>query len=55
MAPNTDPTNPLYHSFHTSDVNKRARNEPITLTDWLVTAFIVGLFAVGIIISLLTQ
>ena len=55
MASNTDPTNPLYHSFQTSDVNKLARNEPITLADWLITAFIVGLFAVGIIISLLTQ
>ena len=55
MAPNTDPSNPLYHSFHTRDVNKLAQNEQVGLSDWLVTGFVVSLFAVGVIAILLTQ
>ena len=45
----------MYINLDRRDVTKRAPNEPITLGDWLITAFIVGLFAVGIIISLFTQ
>ena len=59
LPPWQDPGNPgnpnsvAFQEIHgTDNVVKRTPN---TLGDWLITAFIVGLFAVGIIISLFTQ
>jgi hypothetical protein len=52
MSPFTDPTSQQYINPHARDVTKRSPN---TLGDWLLAAFIVGLFAVGTIMTLLTQ
>ena len=55
MSPFTDPSSPMYINLDRRDVTKRAPNEPITLGDWLIGAFVVGLFAAGIVMTLLTQ
>ena len=50
MSPNTDPSSPLYHSFHTRDVTKRSPNTP---GDFLLTWVILGIFFTIIILNLL--
>lgn len=52
MSPFTDPMSPLYINPHARDVMKRSPN---TLGDWILAVFMVGLFAVGTIMTLLNQ
>ena len=51
MSPNTDPSDPLYHSFHVRDVTKRT---PTTVGDLLWTGAIVGVIVLGMMWNLFT-